>query len=175
MVRKTEAAAAGSRRASDWPRFGLQIFFWRPSSQFLSRLRHGAGAGSCGSSVCICAALYASYICHFLPCAAHSRSDIWLQSIGQLRSPPSRKEELFEKVKRLANSKLENHQHVNALLTAVTSVIQAKSEPPHLSTASTDRCADGPLNATSYFGVLLSLLSEVAADSTLSSCSHPLS
>ncbi len=35
-------------------------------------------------------------------------------------------ESLFEKVRRLANSKLENHIHVNAVLEAATEVIKQK-------------------------------------------------
>ena len=42
---------------------------------------------------------------------------------GRLTSDSS---ELFEKIQRLANSKLENHQHVHALLTVVTAIIQQK-------------------------------------------------
>lgn len=73
-----------------------------------------------------------------------------------------RSSELFEKIQRLANSKLENHQHVQALLTVVTSIIQQKGAPTSKLCRYTHWAAlGGPLNATSYFGILLQLLAEV--------------
>ena len=70
--------------------------------------------------------------------------------------------ELFGKIQRLANSKLENHQHVHALLTAVTSVIREKGIAlQYWRIFSPNRRAGGPGNPTAYFAVLQSLLADV--------------
>ena len=57
---------------------------------------------------------------------------------------------MFYKVKRLSGSKLESHQHLNAILSAVTEVIKQRS--------GSDQALI--LSPTSYFASFMSLLSE---------------